>query len=169
MASNPSYSSTHFIRPEFSTPQSLPFTAHDHDHDHDHDNSNSNSNNNLGSSSKYATSRTSRRTRNPSQCNRCAQCNRVYARSDHLVRHLRSHSEQNLYVCSVCGKSFARKCIHHLPYKSKSLNVALLTSLGTSSIVILLCIVAPVMPLPMAINIFLCLSAGPPRLVPRVQ
>lgn len=183
MRSNPSYSPTNFIRPEVSAPQNFTFTAHDHNQDHDHDNDhdhdhgqdNDNNDNNisinniLGTSSKHTASRTSRRTRDPSQCHRCAQCSRVYARSDHLVRHLRSHSEHRLYTCSVCGKSFARKCIQPLPYKSKSMNVALLTSLGTSFIAILLCTVAPLMLVLMAMKIRLCSFAGPPRLVAHVQ
>lgn len=39
----------------------------------------------------------------------CGFCKAEYARSDHLVRHVRSHTKQRPFVCTVCGKGFARQ------------------------------------------------------------
>lgn len=38
----------------------------------------------------------------------CSQCSRRYHRSEHLVRHVRSHTKQRPYVCNLCGKAFGR-------------------------------------------------------------
>lgn len=39
----------------------------------------------------------------------CGVCKSEYARSDHLLRHVRSHTNQRPFVCSVCAKGFARQ------------------------------------------------------------
>jgi hypothetical protein len=39
----------------------------------------------------------------------CGICKAEYNRSDHLVRHVRSHTHQRPYVCPVCRKGFARQ------------------------------------------------------------
>ncbi|KAH9237592.1 hypothetical protein K456DRAFT_1830103, partial [Colletotrichum gloeosporioides 23] len=38
----------------------------------------------------------------------CSQCSRRYHRSEHLVRHVRSHTKQRPYVCNLCWKAFGR-------------------------------------------------------------
>ncbi|KAF3810346.1 hypothetical protein GCG54_00000391 [Colletotrichum gloeosporioides] len=38
----------------------------------------------------------------------CSQCSRRYHRSEHLVRHVRSHTKQRPYACNMCGKAFGR-------------------------------------------------------------
>ncbi|KAF2667908.1 hypothetical protein BT63DRAFT_304624 [Microthyrium microscopicum] len=39
----------------------------------------------------------------------CGVCKSGYDRSDHLIRHIRSHTKQRPFVCSVCTKGFARQ------------------------------------------------------------
>ncbi|KAL4892419.1 hypothetical protein BDV59DRAFT_202561 [Aspergillus ambiguus] len=38
----------------------------------------------------------------------CSSCRKSYARADHLIRHVRSHTREKPYVCQVCNKGFAR-------------------------------------------------------------
>ncbi|KAH7007754.1 hypothetical protein EDB80DRAFT_577217 [Ilyonectria destructans] len=38
----------------------------------------------------------------------CSQCYRRYHRTEHLTRHVRSHTKQRPYSCGFCAKSFAR-------------------------------------------------------------
>ncbi|KAF2489321.1 hypothetical protein BU16DRAFT_496007 [Lophium mytilinum] len=39
----------------------------------------------------------------------CGVCKSGYDRSDHLIRHIRSHTRQRPFVCTVCTKGFARQ------------------------------------------------------------
>lgn len=39
----------------------------------------------------------------------CSQCSRRYHRTEHLVRHVRSHTKQRPYSCAFCSKTFARR------------------------------------------------------------
>lgn len=39
----------------------------------------------------------------------CGICKSEYARSDHLLRHVRTHTRQRPFICSVCAKGFARQ------------------------------------------------------------
>ena len=39
----------------------------------------------------------------------CGSCNARYARADHLIRHVRSHTQQRPFVCTVCAKGFGRQ------------------------------------------------------------
>ncbi|KAL9623820.1 MAG: hypothetical protein Q9160_001811 [Pyrenula sp. 1 TL-2023] len=38
----------------------------------------------------------------------CGFCKKSYTRPDHLIRHVRSHTQEKPYVCPVCQKGFAR-------------------------------------------------------------
>ncbi|KAE8405528.1 hypothetical protein BDV37DRAFT_293022, partial [Aspergillus pseudonomiae] len=35
-------------------------------------------------------------------------CNRVFSKAEHLTRHLRSHTKERPYRCSICGKLYSR-------------------------------------------------------------
>jgi hypothetical protein len=39
----------------------------------------------------------------------CGVCKSEYDRSDHLLRHIRSHTNQRPFICSICTKGFARQ------------------------------------------------------------
>ncbi|PWY97378.1 hypothetical protein BCV70DRAFT_143852, partial [Testicularia cyperi] len=39
---------------------------------------------------------------------RCPECQKTFARHEHMVRHLASHSSETSYECSECGKRFRR-------------------------------------------------------------
>jgi hypothetical protein len=39
----------------------------------------------------------------------CGVCKTEYARADHLIRHVRSHTKQRPYVCYICPKGFGRQ------------------------------------------------------------
>ncbi|MCJ1472603.1 hypothetical protein MMC13_001252 [Lambiella insularis] len=39
----------------------------------------------------------------------CGCCKAEYSRVDHLIRHVRSHTQQRPYVCPVCSRGFARQ------------------------------------------------------------
>ncbi|KAF2183541.1 hypothetical protein K469DRAFT_582769 [Zopfia rhizophila CBS 207.26] len=50
----------------------------------------------------------------PRQCalqNRCDICHRTFARHEHLIRHLGSHTREKPFRCSTCGKHFGRQDI----------------------------------------------------------
>ncbi|KAI0406336.1 c6 zinc finger domain-containing protein [Xylaria palmicola] len=50
-------------------------------------------------------SSTQRQTRGHFQC---ATCHRVYSRTDHLARHVRSHLQDRPFRCQICKKGFGR-------------------------------------------------------------
>ena len=39
----------------------------------------------------------------------CGWCKAEYSRADHLIRHVRGHTQQRPYVCTICSKGFARQ------------------------------------------------------------
>ncbi|KAL4889515.1 hypothetical protein BDV59DRAFT_195627 [Aspergillus ambiguus] len=39
---------------------------------------------------------------------RCHTCNKNFSKSEHLTRHLRSHTKERPYECTVCGKLYSR-------------------------------------------------------------
>ncbi|KAL6789621.1 fungal-specific transcription factor domain-containing protein [Trichoderma sp. SZMC 28012] len=45
----------------------------------------------------------------PTKSYRCHRCSRLFARSEHLQRHERSHTKEKPYQCSQCPKAFTRK------------------------------------------------------------
>jgi hypothetical protein len=51
----------------------------------------------------------------------CGVCRSEYDRSDHLLRHIRSHTKQRPFVCSICIKGFGRQDLlkRHLGTHSK--------------------------------------------------
>ncbi|KAF8533318.1 hypothetical protein BDD12DRAFT_498317 [Trichophaea hybrida] len=38
----------------------------------------------------------------------CFQCKRNYTRADHLARHVRSHTQEKPFPCTICLKRFSR-------------------------------------------------------------
>ncbi|KAK6826789.1 hypothetical protein RU639_004513 [Aspergillus parasiticus] len=38
----------------------------------------------------------------------CLSCNKTFSKAEHLTRHLRSHTKERPYECSVCGKLYTR-------------------------------------------------------------
>ncbi|KAK1850231.1 C2H2 transcription factor [Colletotrichum chrysophilum] len=47
-------------------------------------------------------------TQNPA-VHRCVHCSREFNRSEHLVRHERTHTKEKPYKCTVCPHAFARR------------------------------------------------------------
>ncbi|KAL7905078.1 fungal-specific transcription factor domain-containing protein [Trichoderma velutinum] len=45
----------------------------------------------------------------PQKPYRCHRCSRLFARSEHLQRHERSHTKEKPFQCSICPKAFTRK------------------------------------------------------------
>ncbi|KAL7796400.1 fungal-specific transcription factor domain-containing protein [Trichoderma afarasin] len=45
----------------------------------------------------------------PTKSYRCHRCSRLFARSEHLQRHERSHTKEKPFQCSQCPKAFTRK------------------------------------------------------------
>lgn len=39
----------------------------------------------------------------------CGWCKVEYSRADHLIRHVRGHTQQRPYLCTICSKGFARQ------------------------------------------------------------
>ncbi|KAL7953763.1 fungal-specific transcription factor domain-containing protein [Trichoderma compactum] len=65
----------------------------------------------------------------PTKSYRCHRCSRLFARSEHLQRHERSHTKEKPFQCSQCPKAFTRKDLlsrhdrlsHHSGNASQSL------------------------------------------------
>ena len=45
----------------------------------------------------------------PTGMYQCGMCKAEYARADHLVRHVRSHTKQRPFICAICTKGFGRQ------------------------------------------------------------
>lgn len=41
----------------------------------------------------------------------CPQCDRSFARREHLKRHLRNHGTLKRFACPLCKKTFARRSV----------------------------------------------------------
>ncbi|EHA21369.1 hypothetical protein ASPNIDRAFT_191126, partial [Aspergillus niger ATCC 1015] len=50
----------------------------------------------------------SSRTRNRKERS-CPWCSQSFTKEDHLSRHIRTHTKERPFACSVCGKPFSRQ------------------------------------------------------------
>src|SRR5947207_6567625 len=57
----------------------------------------------------------------------CHHCLRTFTKTEHLERHVRSHTKEKPFQCSVCGKSYGRQyamscflCIPNLADESEA-------------------------------------------------
>lgn len=39
----------------------------------------------------------------------CRFCSRVFAKTEHLIRHERCHTKERPFQCNICGKNYSRK------------------------------------------------------------
>lgn len=39
----------------------------------------------------------------------CGICGATFSRHEHLTRHIKTHSHEKPYKCTLCGKDFARQ------------------------------------------------------------
>ncbi|RKK95909.1 hypothetical protein BFJ71_g8086 [Fusarium oxysporum] len=53
---------------------------------------------------------TSPMTRPKGRPRKCAYCERVFTKEEHLKRHERSHTGEKPFKCCKCGRSYARRC-----------------------------------------------------------
>ncbi|KAK2125337.1 hypothetical protein NOF04DRAFT_1372995 [Fusarium oxysporum II5] len=49
-------------------------------------------------------------TRSKGRPRKCAYCERVFTKEEHLKRHERSHTGEKPFKCCKCGRSYARRC-----------------------------------------------------------
>lgn len=49
------------------------------------------------------------RGRRGSKVRQCMTCGRTFAKTDHLERHIRSHTKEKPFKCSICGKHYGRQ------------------------------------------------------------
>jgi len=59
-------------------------------------------------SSKSAT-RTRRSSSAANKQRECLTCGRIFSKTDHLERHVRSHTKEKPFGCSVCGRKYGRQ------------------------------------------------------------
>ena len=52
---------------------------------------------------------TRRRRQRPQR--RCDVCGNEFAKAEHLARHIRSHTKERPFSCSICGKTYPRKFV----------------------------------------------------------
>lgn len=60
----------------------------------------------TGAVSSRAAENTGRSQRRPRTCNVCGQS---FSKTEHLDRHIRSHTREKPYTCTVCSKSYGRQ------------------------------------------------------------
>ena len=41
----------------------------------------------------------------------CHHCSRTFTKTEHLERHVRSHTKEKPFQCSVCGKNYGRQYV----------------------------------------------------------
>ncbi|PVI04192.1 hypothetical protein DM02DRAFT_651798 [Periconia macrospinosa] len=70
--------------------------------------------------SNYQPQRRLRPAANPKGPLKCEYCSRVFARTEHLARHRRTHTGETPYQCGVCRKSFQRADVRATHEKSCS-------------------------------------------------
>ncbi|KAH7142691.1 hypothetical protein B0J13DRAFT_555941 [Dactylonectria estremocensis] len=42
------------------------------------------------------------------QVRKCSQCGQCFSKTEHLARHIRSHTKERPFQCSICGRSYSR-------------------------------------------------------------
>ncbi|KAI0202812.1 hypothetical protein F4808DRAFT_59502 [Astrocystis sublimbata] len=47
--------------------------------------------------------------RAPKQLKRCSECGVCFSKTEHLARHIRSHTKEKPFSCRECGKSYSRQ------------------------------------------------------------
>ncbi|KAH8204409.1 hypothetical protein TruAng_001460 [Truncatella angustata] len=50
-----------------------------------------------------------RRRRRQKQQRKCEECGQVFSKAEHLARHIRSHTKERPFQCSLCGKAYSRQ------------------------------------------------------------
>lgn len=45
----------------------------------------------------------------------CMFCSRTFSKTEHLERHVRSHTKEKPFHCQHCGRKYGRKCVREVP------------------------------------------------------
>ncbi|KAI5459547.1 hypothetical protein BGZ63DRAFT_489379, partial [Mariannaea sp. PMI_226] len=50
-----------------------------------------------------------RAKRGAKQLRKCPHCGQCFSKTEHLARHVRSHTKERPFRCDACGKSYSRQ------------------------------------------------------------